>query len=257
MKTHYRICLIILISWIYCSSVNAQLVNIESRRMQTDSIRFALKSDFLFKYASNNGNEIYHFGSNLTTQMKSKDLRKIWFFVGSYSLIRSSNQDFANNWMAHTRYNHQLSEVWRFEAFVQTQENRLLVIDSRSLAGSGIRLKFISTPNTRAYFGNSYMYEIEGSSRAETTNYNHRHSSYLSFSYNCPDNRYKLTNTVYFQPLYEEFSNHRVLEQFKLEIPLNKHISFSGLLNYFYMSQTPLGGADESASARFGVTLTI
>ncbi|MGS0528135.1 hypothetical protein ACU8V7_25960 [Zobellia nedashkovskayae] len=65
---------------LFFHNANAQLVNIESQRMQKDSVRFALKSDLLFNYTDNNGAYILAIGSNITTQVKSKDLNKIFFF---------------------------------------------------------------------------------------------------------------------------------------------------------------------------------
>lgn len=257
MEASFRLAFTFLFIWICYSQAFTQLVNIESRRLQTDSVRFALKNDVLFRYASNNGNEIYNLNSNITTQFKSKDLKKIWFLLGSYSLIRSGNQDFENDWMIHFRYNQKLTQLWRLEAFVQSQENRLLTIDSRSLIGGGLRLKIASWAAFRAYLGNSYMYEIENSSKVEFSAYNHRHSSYLSMTYTHPSRAWNLTNTVYFQPLYRELANYRLLEQLKIEIPVNRFLSFSGLLNYFYMSQTPLDRSDESVNIRFGITLDL
>jgi len=234
-----------------------QLVNIESKRMQTDSIRFALKGDLLFNYNSNNGNEVYNAHSNVVSQIKSKDLNKILFVLGSYSLIRTSEEDFVNAWLGHLRYNHELTNLFRLEAFIQSQENRLLKIDSRNLIGAGLRLKFISTNDLRAYLGISYMYELEESSKAEISNYNHRHSSYLSISYTHPNSKLTFTNTVYFQPLYRELANHRILQQLKIEVPLNSYLSFSSLFNYFYMSETPLEGTDEVANFRVGLSIRI
>ena len=235
----------------------AQLVNIESKRMQLDSIRFALKSDILLDYTDNNGDYIFQIGSNLTTQLKSKDLKKIYFFIGNYKLIRSQDQDFQNSWFFHLRYNQKLSDLFRLEAFVQNQNNTLLTITSRNLVGAGIRLKFISTENTKAYFGNSYMYEIE---RIDATNqqfYNHRNSSYLSINQSFKKTRLDLTGTVYFQPLYRYIGNHRILGQCKAELPITKIISLSALYNYFFSSFSPNAENDRSAHLSFGLTFTL
>ena len=234
-----------------------QLVNIEAKRMQKDSVRFALKSDVLFDYTDTNGEYIFQIGSNVTTQFKSKDLNKIYFLIGNYKLIRSENQDFQNSWFFHVRYNQKLSDLFRLEAFVQNQNNTLLTITSRSLIGGGIRLKFISNETTKAYFGNSYMYEME---RIDATNqqfYNHRNSSYLSINQSFKKTKLDLTGTVYFQPLYRYIGNNRVLCQLKAELPITKMISLSTLLNYFYSSFSPNADDDKSSNLSFGLTFTI
>lgn len=253
---NFKIVLSLIFICIYGTALG-QLVNIESKRMQQDSIRFALKSDVLFDYTDTNGDYIFQIGSNLTTQFKSKDLNKIYFFIGNYKLIRSEDQDFQNSWFFHFRYNQKLSNLFRFEAFVQNQNNTLLTIINRNLIGVGIRLKFISNETTKAYFGNSYMYEIEKIDLTNQQFYNHRNSSYLSISQSFKKTRFDLTGTVYFQPLYRYISNYRVLCQVKAELPITKTISFSTLFNYFYNSFEPNTDSDKSSNLSFGLTFTI
>jgi len=106
-----------------CSSqtVRGQLVNIESQRMQVDSVRFVLKSDLLFDYSNNNGDYLSQFTGNISTQLKSKDMKRIYMFIGSYNTEQSKDQNFQNSWFLHFRYNQKLSELFRIEAFIQDQ----------------------------------------------------------------------------------------------------------------------------------------
>ena len=239
------------------NKINSQLVNIESRRMQTDSIRFVLKGDLLFNYSNNNNDYFFRIGSSVTTQFKSKDLKSIYFILGNYNLTRSRIKDFQNSWFIHLRFNQKLNNLFRIEAFIQSQNNKLLIIDSRHLIGAGLRLKFISKDQFKAYLGNSYMYEIEKSGLANNKSYNHRNSTYLSFNMNLKNSNIDLTNTIYFQPLYESIRNHRILEQFKVELPISKTLKISGLFNYFYTSETPLGEEDFSSNLNLGLTLEL
>ncbi len=234
-----------------------QLVNIESKRMQKDSTRFALKSDVLFDYTDNNGDYIFQVGSNVTTQLKSKDLKKIYFFIGNYKLIRSQDQDFQNSWFFHLRYNQKLSDLFRLEAFIQNQNNTLLTITTRNLVGAGVRLKFLNTERTKAYFGNSYMYEIEEVDATNEQFFNHRNSSYLSLNQSFKNTKLDVTGTVYFQPLYGQLSNHRILCQLKAELPITTIVSLSALYNYFYSSFSPIAENDRSSNLSFGLTFTM
>lgn len=74
MKFNY---LTIILFFLTCTTLQAQLVNIEGKRMQTDSVRFVLKNDFSFSYYNNNGTLTYQISNDLTAQVKSKDLKKI------------------------------------------------------------------------------------------------------------------------------------------------------------------------------------
>ncbi|CAM4322527.1 DUF481 domain-containing protein [Zobellia roscoffensis] len=244
------------ITLLFISNASAQLVNIESKRMQKDSVRFALKSDLLFNYTDNNGAYILQIGSNITTQLKSKDLKKIFFFIGNYNLIRSKDEDFQNSYFFHLRYNHKITDFFRLEGFIQNQNNTLLTISNRNLAGAGIRLKLISEDNAKVYFGNAYMYEIEKQVDSEERFYNHRNSSYLSATYSFPKTRLDFTGTVYYQPLYRYMANHRILSQLKAEMPLTDHLSVSALYNYFYSSFSTSTESDRSSNLKLGLTFS-
>ena len=235
----------------------AQLVNIESKRMQTDSIRFVLRGDFSFSYNNNDGDYIFRIGSGLTTQLKTKDLKKIFLLLGNYSLIRSENQDFQNTWLLHLRYNQKLSNLFRLEAFVQSQHNQLLNINTRNLVGLGIRLKIISKENFRMYFGEAYMYEEEKSDVFNVKDYNHRASSYLSFSANTNKSNLEITNTIYFQPLYSALSDYRILQQLQISVPLSKVLGFNTTLNYYHDSETPSGNSQFSTNISAGLSVTL
>ncbi|WP_339652600.1 hypothetical protein, partial [uncultured Salegentibacter sp.] len=161
----------------------AQLVNIETKRLQTDSTRFVLNADFAFNHSNNDGVSVNQINGTLTTQLKSKDLKKTYLFLGNYRLIDADEGNLQNSWFLHTRFNYKFNQLLRFEAFLQGQYNQLLVVEQRNLVGAGLRLKWMNRENFSGYLGNSYMYEVEYSDRAGTTEYNHRNSTYLSVSY--------------------------------------------------------------------------
>ena len=241
----------------YSAVLQAQLVNIESQRMHTDSIRFVLNSDLLFNYSDNNGTYILQVGSNTSAQFKSRDLKSIYFLVGNVNLIRSKDEDFQNSWFIHARFNQKLTDLIRFETFLQNQNNKKLTISQRSLIGLGLRFKLFRGATTRAYFGNSYMYEIETVDLTDQKFYNHRNSSYISLNQSFTKLNLDITGTLYFQPLYRKIANHRILSQFKAEFPLTKKIGFTALYNYSVINFNSVLDDDRSSNVSFGFTLSI
>ncbi len=105
--------------------------------------------------------------------------------------------------------------------------------------------------------GNSYMYEVEESDDFNLTFYNHRNSSYLSLSVRLADGRLDLTNTLYYQPLYRDFGNYRILQQLKTEVPITSKLKFSGLFNYFLNSITPEDDSEYASELSLGLTFEI
>lgn len=235
--------------------LSAQLVNIEAKRMQTDSVRFALNGDFSFNHTNNDGNQVNQIDAALTTQLKSKDLRKIYFLLGNYRLIDSGEENLQNAWFLHGRFNYKFNklQILRFESFIQGQYNQLLIVEQRNLIGAGLRVKWMDKEGFSGYAGNSYMYEVEFSERAGTTDYNHRNSTYLTLSYTAKSLKFSVTNTVYFQPLYRNLSDYRILEQFRLDIPLSNWLKVFTLYNYYFDSNTPLNTREYTSNLNFGV----
>jgi len=236
--------------------LSAQLVNIESRRMQTDSIRFVLNADFSFNHTNNDGLEVNQLDATLTSQIKSKDLKKIYLLLGNYKLIDSEEKNLQNSWFLHGRFNYKLSALLRLEAFIQGQYNQLLVVEQRNLLGLGVRLKWVDRENFTGYAGNSYLYEVEHSDEAGTTEYNHRNSTYLSLSYFPKSKRFSLANTLYYQPLYGDFGDYRILEQFRMDVPLSSWFKVFALFNYYLDSETPLGSREYTSNFNFGIGIS-
>ena len=231
----------------------AQLVNIETKRLQTDSTRFVLNADFAFNHSNNDGVSVNQVNGTLTTQLKSKDLKRTYLFLGNYRLIDADEGNLQNSWFLHTRFNYKFNQLLRFEAFLQGQYNQLLVVEQRNLVGAGLRLKWMNRENFSGYLGNSYMYEVEYSDRAGTTEFNHRNSTYLSVSYLSKSKNFSVTNTVYYQPLYKNLKDYRLLEQFRLDIPLAEWFKVFTIYDYYFDSKTPLNTREYTSQLQIGV----
>ncbi|PKD20636.1 hypothetical protein APR41_13250 [Salegentibacter salinarum] len=231
----------------------AQLVNIETKRLQIDSTRFVLNADFAFNHSNNDGVSVNQINGTLTTQLKSKNLKRTYLFLGNYRLIDSDAGNLQNSWFLHTRFNYKLSSKLSFESFLQGQYNQLLVVEQRNLVGAGLRLNWVDRKNFTGYLGNSYMYEVEYSDRAGTTEYNHRNSTYFSVSYLSKSKKFSVTNTVYYQPLYKNLKDYRLLEQFRLDIPLADWFKVFTIYDYYFDSKTPLNTREYTSQLQIGI----
>ena len=236
---------------------SAQLVNIEAKRLQTDSIRFALNADFSFNHTNNDGAKVNQIDGSLTTQLKSKDLKKIYLILGTYKLIDSEAKNLQNSWFLHGRFNYKFNDLLRLESFIQGQYNQLLVVEQRNLVGAGLRLKWMDKENFSGYLGNSYIYEVEYSDRAGTTEYNHRNSTYLSLSYFPKSQKFSVANTVYYQPLYNNLDDYRILEQFRLDIPLSNWFRVFMIYDYYFDSKTPLKTQEYTSELEIGIGFSL
>ena len=236
---------------------HAQLVNIESRRMQSDSLRFVLQGNVSGSYTDINGSTIFQTRPSLSTQFKSIDLDNVFFIVGDYRLLRTSDRDIANAWLLHLRYNRKMTSLITIEAFIQSQHDRVLAIKSRNLGGAGLRLQLLSSENASIFVGQAYIYERERANFVDETIYHHRNSSYVTLTATIPNTSLSFTNTFYYQPLYEDFGDYRLLEQFKASVSISKVVDLFVLFDYYYDSITPEDQRQFSSttSAGLGVNL--
>ncbi|SKB55026.1 Protein of unknown function, DUF481 [Salegentibacter holothuriorum] len=236
---------------------NAQLVNIETKRIENDSSRFVLDAEFAFNHSNNDGVSVNQINGTLTTQLKSKDFKRTYLFLGNYKLIDADEGNLQNSWFLHTRFNYKLISKLSSEAFLQGQYNQLLVVEQRNLVGAGLRYNWVNRENFTGHIGNSYMYEVEYSDKANTTEYNHRNSTYFSVSYLSKTKSFSITNTVYYQPLYKNFKDHRVLDQFKLDIPLAEWFKVFMIYDYYFDSKTPLNTREYTSELQIGIGISI
>lgn len=231
----------------------AQLVNIETKRIENDSSQFVLEAEFAFNHSNNDGVSVNQINGTLTTQWKSKNFKRTYLFLGNYKLIDANEGNLQNSWFLHARFNYKLLPKLSMEAFIQGQYNQLLVVEQRNLVGTGLRFNWVNKENFTGYIGNSYMYEVEYSDKAQTTEYNHRNSTYFSLSYLSKNKTFSITNTVYYQPLYKNFKDYRILDQFKLDIPLAKWFKVFMVYDYYFDSKTPLNTREYSSELQIGL----
>lgn len=134
-------------------SSQGQMVNIESKRIQTDSVRYAGRNDINFTYNDNNGSYVFTSSLSSANQFKTKNLRNIFLVIGNYNSIITKDRDYQNSWLFHTRYNHKYNSVIRSEIFAQYGGNKVLDVNERIVAGVGARFKLVSADFLNLYLG--------------------------------------------------------------------------------------------------------
>lgn len=249
-----------LISMIFIASTYlsfGQMVNIESKRMQTDSVRYAGRNDLNFSYNDNNGDYVITSSVSSANQFKSKNLKNIFLIIGNYNSIITEDQDFQNSWLVHGRFNHKFNSVIRSEIFSQYGGNRVLDVNERIVAGGGARFKLISKDFINLYIGESILWDHESNFNSDTSFFNWRNNFYISSSLNLLDNKIEFINTTYWQANYADLDDFNILEQLKLDFTLSKQISTFILLDYFYDSKTPLNRKQYYFRTKFGIGLKL
>ncbi len=236
----------------------AQLVNIESQRMQTDSIRASGNASAHYSYQKTNGIASSHFKSAASIQLKSKSLKNIFLILGSYNLAKSFNMTSNNAGFAHLRYNYKINPWLRWEVYSQLQFNELLSLKTRGLAGTGARFKINKGKALKMYLGISAFYEYEEVRDPQfSASGAVRFSNYGVISWKFPNNLGEFTSVTYYQPSSTNISDFRINSQNALILRLTRQISFTTQFNYFTDSYPPKGVNREVISLENGLRFSL
>lgn len=235
--TVYISCIAILV----CATLtsNAQIINIESARMQSDTIGWmgGVSSSFSFNKSAQNV-----FSLNINAHLQYKSQKNLWMILGNYGYLEGGNRRYIFNRFLHLRYNRKLNAWLRWEIFTQVQKDLVTDIKIRSLTGTGPRFKIISTKKFHFYAATLLMYEIE----SEDTNpvikhFDWRSSSYVSFTI-LPAENIEIISTTYFQPRLNLLKDYRLLNDVDIKVKASKRFSISLQWNLIY-DKFPAGTA--------------
>ena len=229
---------------------SAQIVNVESRRIQSDTTGWLGNFGVGFKLDKNTVSVL-----NLSTaaQIEYKAPKSLYLFLVNYDLLRGAAETLQDNLFFHVRYNYKISKTLRWEAFTQMQHNNLAGIQNRWLVGTGPRFKVSGTKKLALYAASLLMYEKEKELTEPITYHRDiRNSSYVSASWKPMENG-EIISTVFYQPLLKDFSDYRLLHELKLKFKFSKKFAFFTEWNFMYDSHPPLNIPKNIYSLKNGI----
>src|SRR5689334_1593362 len=113
-------------------NVSAQIVNIESARMQSDTTGWMGSAGVGLSF-SKSVQDI--FGVYLDAHIQYKNQKDLWLLLANYGFLEGGREKFIYNSLGHIRYNTKVNNWLRWEAFIQMQNNLVTQIQSRFLLG--------------------------------------------------------------------------------------------------------------------------
>ena len=228
--------LILLFLGIALSASNAQIINMESKRISTDTTGFSGKmgvslaaSRFTQSFVS----------ADVSGQIQYKTTKNLYLLVGDFQLVNAGGESFNNSGYGHFRYNRKFNDVIRGELFSQIQYNSVTKISRRVLNGIGLRFKLSPHENAKIYWGFAYMNEYEELSDPKIINKDHRLSSYFTFTL-LPVENISFRNTTYVQPKIDDFNDYRLANSTLLNFGITKNLRFTTVFSFLYDSRPPI-----------------
>ena len=161
------------------SQMSSQIINVESKRIATDTTGFSGKigmslsaSKFTQSYVA----------AELASQVQWKTTKNIYLLVGDFQIVNAGGESFNNSGFGHLRFNRKFSSKVSLELFTQVQYNSVTKITARYLNGAGLRFKLSPYETAKVYWGIAAMHEYEELSNPDIINKDIRLSSYMSFT---------------------------------------------------------------------------
>lgn len=239
---HYqRLLLFLFLYAVPCTCIKAQIVNIESARIQSDTTGWLGTLGAAISLTKNT-QQVFAAEGNAHLQYKSD--KSLYLILANYGFLKTTDKKLIDNAFFHFRYNYKLNRTVRWEAFTQVQNNIITRIKSRFLLGTGPRFKIVSAKVFRFYAASLLMYEVEKEKDLPELHRDMRSSSYVSFSI-YPNDRIEIISTSFYQPRLSEFADYRILNQSSLKVKAGKRLTVSLNYNYLFDSR-PAAGIPET-----------
>lgn len=226
------------IGYIACAQINTEML-----REELDRTGFGNEVSFYMDYNSGNSNS-----NEIKTSYKGDyKADEFYTFVAGYLKYKFVEKDMVSHkGYAHFRFIYDKHGFWRPEAFSQTNFDRAANLDSRYLAGAGMRLNLLD-PDVRRdsvlklelQAGVGAMWEREvlnypGNPETELI----RSTNYVNF--NILFNRIlSIYTATYFQPAFENPSDFRIKNDSELRLKISKLLSMSVVVDYRFDNEPP------------------
>lgn len=229
--------------------LSAQVVNVESKRIITDTTGWSGGVGLNFSLIQNK-KRLFIMKSKAHVQWKP--VRKnLFLLLGEYGLTKGDNNVFQDYGFGHLRWTSRLTKLFALETFAQAQYNKINNLTFRGLLGFGPRYELVSQPHFKVFVASLAMLEKNVEVDGDVWQ-GARFSSYVSFSYH-PNKLFKLVNTTYYQPKMSAFSDFRLSGESKMEWAIYQRLKFVSTFYYSHDAFPPEGVPKQSYRMNNGI----
>lgn len=217
----------LLVFMLFIGAMNAQIVNIEGKRVD-DKEGFFGNVDFSFSLTQNNST-IWQLANRIKAGYVNS--RHMVLFINEINLVKADDKNFINSGFEHLRYNYSFKDsgMIKYEIFQQRQYNKIQKIQSRLIIGTGARFEFFRKfKKIDLNTGISFMWENEELTD-DTGESNFRLSSYISVNW-LISKLVKINTITYYQPKADYIADYRLSHMTDILFNINKFLALK--LNY-------------------------
>ncbi len=156
------------------------------------------------------------------------------FIIGNFEFKNTASEKVENQGFVHWRGITQVANRTTWEVFLQRQYDEFIDLNSRNLAGTGIKYRVVElvskgdsakTLDINASAGLMYETEEYAVDNGKVSKYLWRSTNFISVDWLIKD-KLNLTGVVYFQPAFNNLSNYRIASDVGFEVAIAKSLHF-------------------------------
>lgn len=240
MKTHKQLALLLGVTLF--SSNSYAIVNMESLHTLKPATGFSGQLDLSLN-GSEGSTDKKEYGLATRLQWHQPDRYTNFLLLdGSYGEVNGIKN--TEKGFIHARHIRSVSDTLDGELYAQAEQNRFARLTLRTLAGGGARFTLLDHPEQGLVLAGLGAFwsreEIDDAYPDAGSDTLWRANGYLVAKYRFSPNA-QLTNTLYYQPAFEELDDYRLIEQFGISVTVTDTISLSFAIDHAYDSQPPIG----------------
>ncbi len=238
-------CLLFVVIFILTSSPVFSLVNTERYRMSDDKLGLGGNLDISFSWYKGN-TDLLAIDSEVGLYYNFK--KSQYFLRGILKYGEKAESTYINMGFLHLRGMFDLGSNLMLELFAQEEFNKFILLNERTLAGTGLRWAPMDSPKEKKnkfaiYLGSGVMWEAEHYAAAEDGSQKENTSlvkstNYLSLNYNTPVT--ELGVVTYIQFSLNEIEAFRVFTDLIIAFKISSRLSFKTKVNFRYDNRPPV-----------------
>jgi putative salt-induced outer membrane protein YdiY len=245
----FAIIVVLLKSFFSLSRLNAQVVNIESRRVDAKRQGWQGYGEVWFSYLKNQ-NRVISLGTRFSLVYLKQ--RNKYLLISDASFNQTNQTNLESSGFQHIRHNYVLNPRWSLENFGQVFFSRQMRLYPRYTFGSGARYKVYKGDSMQVYLGGSFMFEHESLQNPRQQYSTDRMSFYLSWVLS-QHKFIKFDWMFLYQPRLVEFSDYRVQTELRTDIGINKRFKLRLSASILYDTNPPIGVPQTFISSRTAI----
>jgi hypothetical protein len=193
----------------------------------------------------------------LSASVQNRTERNRWALLGQYTRRSAGDQLVAENRMTHLRHNYRLRDNLASVVFLQGQHDPFRRIETRLLAGAGLRVDLLRGGEWEGGVGATWMLEGDELTDDNRGMFTENRLSFFGSLYSTGSEEAKVDVVMFYQPRVDDFSDARAFVAASVEVDIIGGLYLLLRYNLTHDSEPPPGVLRTDQTLRSGIGLRL